>query len=267
VSDRVRSRQPGGSTIRRPAGDPAAQGKSSTKDQPSTRDSVKGSGSSGGRPPGGRPRVGKPPRTKAEKRAAAKAAREAAAAAAARRRYRRQWGIAIGTAVIVIVLVVGGFVLFGGKHKGTTTANPSASAGAAATGAPFPSLPPSADPALGTKPTVKAGTGTPSKLNVTTLVQGTGPALKSGQNVTVNYVGVSYQTGAEFDSSWSRKQTLDFVVGQGKVIPGWDQGLVGVKVGSRVQLDIPANLAYGDNPTDGSPAGPLRFVVDVLGAQ
>jgi peptidylprolyl isomerase len=206
--------------------------------------------------------------TKAEKRAAAKAAREAARAAAARRRYRRQWGIAIGTAVVVVALVVGGFALFGGKDKGTATANPSASASTSASAAAaFPSLPPSADPALATKPTVKAGTGTLSKLNVTTLIQGTGPAVKSGQNITVNYVGVSYQTGTEFDSSWKRSQAFSFVLGQGKVIPGWDQGLVGVKVGSRVQLDIPANLAYGDHPTDGSPAGPLRFVVDVLGAQ
>ncbi len=206
--------------------------------------------------------------TKAEKRAAGKAARQAAAAAAARRRYRRQWGIAIGTAVVVAALVVGGFALFGGKDKGTATANPSASAStAASTAAAFPSLPPGADPALATKPTVKAGTGTLSKLNVTTLVQGTGPAVESGQNITVNYVGVSYQTGAEFDSSWKRSQAFSFVVGQGKVIKGWDQGLVGVKVGSRVQLDIPANLAYGDHPSGGSPAGPLRFVVDVLGAQ
>ncbi|GIH16390.1 FKBP-type peptidyl-prolyl cis-trans isomerase [Rugosimonospora africana] len=203
--------------------------------------------------------------TKAEKRAASKAAREAAAAAAARRRFRRQWGIAIGTAVVVVALVVGGFALFGGKDKGTATANPSASA--SATAAAFPSLPPGTDSALATKPTVKAGTGTLSKLNVTTLVPGTGAATKAGQNITVNYVGVSYQTGAEFDSSWKNKQTFSFVLGQGNVIKGWDQGLVGVKVGSRVQLDIPANLAYGDNTTDGSPSGPLRFVVDVLGAQ
>ena len=58
-----------------------------------------------------------------------------------------------------------------------------------------------------------------------------------------------------------------FAIGVGQVIPGWDQGLVGVPVGSRVQLDIPAELAYGaDGPAQGKPAGPLRFVVDILGA-
>jgi peptidylprolyl isomerase len=56
-----------------------------------------------------------------------------------------------------------------------------------------------------------------------------------------------------------------FPIGTGNVIKGWDQGLVGVTVGSRVQLDIPADLAYGENPTDGRPGGPLRFVVDILG--
>ncbi|HEY2674029.1 MAG TPA: FKBP-type peptidyl-prolyl cis-trans isomerase [Rugosimonospora sp.] len=205
--------------------------------------------------------------TKNEKRAAAKAAKAAAEAAEARRRFRRQWFTAIGTAIVVVVLVVVGFVVFGGKHKTAATASPSASASASAAAAPFPSLPPGADPALATKPTVKAGTGSLTKLNVTTLIQGTGAAVKSGQSITVNYVGVSYQTGSEFDSSWKNSQAFTFTVGQGNVIPGWDQGLVGVKVGSRVQLDIPSNLAYGDNPTDGSPAGPLRFVVDVLAAQ
>jgi FKBP-type peptidyl-prolyl cis-trans isomerases 1 len=99
---------------------------------------------------------------------------------------------------------------------------------------------------------------------VVTLVQGDGPAVKSGQTITVNYVGVSNTTGEEFDSSWKRGEPASFPIGTGGVIKGWDQGLVGVKVGSRVQLDIPSNLAYGDN---GQVPGPLRFVVDILGAK
>jgi hypothetical protein len=65
---------------------------------------------------------------------------------------------------------------------------------------------------------------------------------------------------------WSRSEAFSFQVGAGNVIKGWDQGLIGVKVGSRVQLDIPADLAYGDNPSGGQPAGALRFVVNVLTA-
>jgi len=82
----------------------------------------------------------------------------------------------------------------------------------------------------------------------------------------VNYVGVSFKDGTEFDSSWKNSQALTTQIGVGSVIQGWDKGLVGVKVGSRVQLDIPSAQAYGDNPTGGRPGGALRFVVDVLAA-
>ena len=107
-----------------------------------------------------------------------------------------------------------------------------------------------------------------TELKVTTLVEGAGAAAATGQSLTVNYVGVSYKTGTQFDASWDGQnpKPYTFELGAGGVIPGWDQGLVGVKVGSRVQLDIPSALAYGDNPSDGRPAGPLRFVVDVLSA-
>ncbi len=78
---------------------------------------------------------------------------------------------------------------------------------------------------------------------------------------------MAYPTGKEFDASWNRGEPFSFTLGQGGVIKGWDQGLAGVTVGSRVQLDIPADLAYGENPADGQPGGPLRFVVDVLDAR
>jgi peptidylprolyl isomerase len=122
------------------------------------------------------------------------------------------------------------------------------------------------DPALQQKPVVEAGSGTLTKLTVTPLVEGTGPKVEAGQQITVNYVGVTYQDGEEFDSSWQGSQPFQTPIGTGQLIPGWDQGLVGVPVGSRVQLDIPAELAYGENPTGGQPAGDLRFVVDILQA-
>ena len=105
-----------------------------------------------------------------------------------------------------------------------------------------------------------------TKLVVTPIVPGRGPRVKAGQQLTVNYVGVTYSDGKVFDSSWANGQPATFPVGTGNLIPGWDQGLVGVPVGSRIQLDIPADLAYGEKPTGGQPAGDLRFVVDILQA-
>jgi peptidylprolyl isomerase len=191
------------------------------------------------------------------------AAQRAAAERAARRRRKRLaiGGVAAVAVIAVIVLIV---VSSGGSKSGHKAASPAPSASVSASA--FPPLPPGADPALGTKPTVSAGSGTLTKLTVTPLVQGKGEPTTAGQTISVNYVGVSYTTGKEFDSSWSRSEPFSFPLGQGQVIKGWDQGLVGVKVGSRVQLDIPADLAYGDNPTGGQPAGALRFVVDVLSA-
>jgi peptidylprolyl isomerase len=196
--------------------------------------------------------VGLPP--KAERRAAAKRAKELRLRAERRKRILTYLG-----SVVAVVVVVGGVATACGAF-GNKTAQPPASASASAAA----SAASAATGALATKPTVTAGTGDLTALKVTTIVEGTGPAIQSGQTLSVNYVGVSYKTGAEFDSSWKSGQPFSFAVGQGKVIQGWDQGLVGVKVGSRVQLDIPANLAYGDT---GNPAGPLRFVVDVLSAR
>ncbi|MFC6023365.1 FKBP-type peptidyl-prolyl cis-trans isomerase [Plantactinospora solaniradicis] len=228
--------------------------------------------------------------TKQERRAAA----EAAAARASATRVRRQ-RLAGGIAGVVLVglgfaaLIVLPDVL---DRPAESTAAPASSeqttapeqpAGtpeptAPAGDAPSPAAPsenpasPQArpqgdfDPRLAERPAVKADGGKPSKLVVTPLIQGTGPAVQRGQTIAVNYVGVSFQTGKEFGASWDQGEPLQTQIGVGAVIPGWDQGLVGIKVGSRVQLDIPAELAYGEKPADSSrPAGPLRFVVDVLG--
>jgi peptidylprolyl isomerase len=208
--------------------------------------------------------------TKAEKRTAAKAAKAAAAAKAAKARRRRQVLTYAAAGLAVVGVIIAAFLVFGRSpaKNNTAAAQPSATPAATATSSPaFPPLPPGANPALAKKPTTSAGTGQLTALKVTTLIQGTGAAAKAGQNITVNYVGVSYKTGAEFDASWNRSQPFSFQLGAGNVIKGWDQGLVGVKVGSRVQLDIPSALAYGDNPSGGQPAGPLRFIVDVLALQ
>ncbi|MFG2040667.1 FKBP-type peptidyl-prolyl cis-trans isomerase [Dactylosporangium sp. NPDC048998] len=122
---------------------------------------------------------------------------------------------------------------------------------------------PGTGPALPSK-AAKARAAAAAKRRQVLTVAGAGAAAQAGQTITVNYVGVTLADGKEFDSSWNRSQPLSFALGGGNVIQGWDQGLVGVKVGSRVQLDIPAALAYGDNPRSGAPRGALRFIVDVL---
>jgi peptidylprolyl isomerase len=122
---------------------------------------------------------------------------------------------------------------------------------------------------LSKEPTVTPPTGAaPSKLVVKDIIKGTGPEAKAGQQVTVNYVGVLYHGGKLFDASWKRSETFPFKLGAGQVIPGWDQGVAGMKVGGRRELIIPAALAYaakGSPPTI-PPNAPLVFVVDLLAA-
>ncbi len=106
----------------------------------------------------------------------------------------------------------------------------------------------------------------PFELRIDDLVVGDGDEAAAGRKVTVHYVGVSFLTGEEFDASWNRGQPFEFKLGKGQVIPGWDQGVAGMKVGGRRQLIIPSALAYGARGAGGviKPHEPLVFVVDLL---
>jgi peptidylprolyl isomerase len=118
-----------------------------------------------------------------------------------------------------------------------------------------------------TKPEVAVPDGAPPKKPaIRDLEEGSGPAAKAGDEVTVQYVGVGYDSKEEFDSSWSRSEPFTFTLGAGEVIPGWDQGVAGMKVGGRRELTIPANLAYGPagSPPVIGPNETLIFVVDLL---
>jgi peptidylprolyl isomerase len=120
---------------------------------------------------------------------------------------------------------------------------------------------------INTKPKVPKGTGAaPTALKAETLIAGSGDAIKTGQQATVNYVGVLFKDGKEFDASWGKgKQPFQFALGSGQVIPGWDQGVLGMKVGERRRLTIPADLAYGaqGSPPKIGPNEPLIFDIDL----
>ncbi|WP_283136804.1 FKBP-type peptidyl-prolyl cis-trans isomerase [Rhizohabitans arisaemae] len=119
-------------------------------------------------------------------------------------------------------------------------------------------------PTLTTKTEKKA----PAKLVAETVIKGGGPPVKSGDSILVHYTGKIWGSGDTFDSSWERGQPILFEIGTGKVIKGWDQGLVGVPTGSRVLLSIPPDLGYGKAGSEPKIKGTdtLVFVVDVLGA-
>jgi peptidylprolyl isomerase len=106
----------------------------------------------------------------------------------------------------------------------------------------------------------------PCELEVLDIVEGSGPAAKAGDPLTMKYVGVLYATGKQFDASWDRGQDFPFTLGAGNVIQGWDQGLVGMKAGGRRQLVIPPQLGYGDQGAgaDIPPGATLIFVVDLV---
>ena len=109
----------------------------------------------------------------------------------------------------------------------------------------------------------------PSELEVTDLSVGDGPEASAGQTVQVHYVGVAHSSGEEFDASYNRGEPLAFRLGVGQVIPGWDQGVQGMKVGGRRRLVIPPHLAYGDRGAGGviKPGETLIFVVDLVGVR
>ncbi|MFJ4900854.1 FKBP-type peptidyl-prolyl cis-trans isomerase [Streptomyces sp. NPDC088727] len=118
-----------------------------------------------------------------------------------------------------------------------------------------------------TKPEIDRPEGdAPHELTVRDLVVGDGLEAKPGRVVQVHYVGVTFESGKEFDASWDRGKAFKFAVGGGKVIKGWDRGIRGMKVGGRREIVVPPRLGYGNqSPSSLIPAGStLVFVVDLL---
>jgi FKBP-type peptidyl-prolyl cis-trans isomerase len=118
-----------------------------------------------------------------------------------------------------------------------------------------------------TKPAIPKPSGAPpKKLVVKDIVVGKGRPAKKGDQLSMQYVGVTFADGKEFDSSWDSGQPFKFQLGKGSVIKGWDQGLVGIKPGGRRELIIPSQLAYGatGQPPSIPPNAALVFIVDAL---
>ncbi len=117
------------------------------------------------------------------------------------------------------------------------------------------------------KPSISPKTApVPTSLTIKDLVVGEGAEAGPGQRVDVHYVGAHYDTGDQFDASWDRHDTFGFTLGAGQVIPGWDQGVAGMKVGGRRELVIPPHLAYGERGAGGviKPNETLVFIVDLV---
>ena len=119
---------------------------------------------------------------------------------------------------------------------------------------------PEVDPHLGPEP---------ADLEVTDLSVGEGAEAQAGSTVSVHYVGIAHSSGEEFDASYNRGEPLQFRLGVGQVIPGWDNGVMGMKVGGRRRLVIPPHQAYGDRGAGGviGPGETLIFVVDLVGVR
>jgi peptidylprolyl isomerase len=108
----------------------------------------------------------------------------------------------------------------------------------------------------------------PSDLALEDLVVGEGEEARSGNRVSVHYVGVAWSNGRQFDASWDRDEPFEFGLGAGEVIPGWDDGVAGMRPGGRRRITIPPHLGYGDRGAGGVIKGgeTLVFVVDLLSA-
>ncbi len=155
------------------------------------------------------------------------------------------------TIFLVVLMVAGGIYAFTTREKSGSqvlqTATPSATI-----------LPPVETP----EAKENMGEGNVSQLGIEDIKEGTGDVAISGKKVTVNYVG-TLTDGTKFDSSYDRNQAFSFNLGAGEVIAGWDQGVVGMKVGGKRKLTIPSDLGYGDNGIPGAIPGGATLVFEV----
>ncbi|MET9646036.1 FKBP-type peptidyl-prolyl cis-trans isomerase [Streptomyces syringium] len=113
--------------------------------------------------------------------------------------------------------------------------------------------------------TIPKGEKAPTDLKEQVLIKGNGPEVKAGDGLIAQYTGVKWENGEKFDSSWDHNGATAFQIGTGSVVQGWDKGLVGKRVGDRVELVIPPKLGYEGQPQSGLDKNTLVFVVDIVG--
>jgi len=212
-----------------------------------------------------------------EKRERQRTAREAKTTAqytAAKRDKTKRTGIRVGIAAAVVLVLAFGYSLLtrdddSSDDDTATAAESTTTAADSSTTVPY-SNPELAAEVLARQPPVPADApaDTPSDaIDAETLIEGEGEGAKAGDTVTVHYVGV-LADGTQFDESWSRGQTFDVApLGQAQVIDGWNEGLVGAKIGERRRLVLGSDKAYGAEGTpDGAipPDSPLAFEIDIV---
>ena len=174
----------------------------------------------------------------------------------------KRLGLRIFLLIAAVVVLVGGIALFGGDDTKSTTTTTSTTVALEVTTTIEPNAPTTTTPP---KPEVSIPAAPVTELKVTTITEGTGVGAAVGDTVEVHYLGYTSVDGVEFDNSYDRGAPIPVVLGAGKVIDGWEQGLLGLKVGGRYQIDIPVDLAYGpDAAAQGRPAGALTFIVDIM---
>lgn len=198
---------------------------------------------------------------KRERQKANRQARLEELAKQAKKDKSKRIGVRVAIVVVAIVAIVAALNIFKSDGGGETTGDTTIPAGST----PLESTTTVSYPPM-EKPTVSIPATIPTELQVTTLKEGSGPAAAEGDTVTVHYIGVLSADGTEFDNSYDRGDPLVVTIGTTSLIPGFTQGLIGVQAGGQYQLDIPGDLAYGDNPPgDPIKAGDaLTFVIDVL---
>lgn len=178
----------------------------------------------------------------------------------ARKDKSKRLGLRVALIIGAVVVLVGGIAIFGGGDDSNSTTTTTAVADVTTTvdpNAPTTTAPP--------KPEVSIPAQPVTELKVTTITEGTGEGAVVGDTMEVHYLGYTSVDGVPFDNSYDRGAPIPVVLGAGTVIQGWDQGLVGLKVGGRYQIDIPVDLAYGaDAAAQGRPAGALSFIVDIM---
>jgi peptidylprolyl isomerase len=170
---------------------------------------------------------------------------------------------------LVVLLVVAALSACGGDDD-SADSPPQAKTSQPDTGTATAPTPAEAQAALedtSQKPVLPKPTGSPPRrLVVEDIVKGRGAAAKKGDTVIVDYVGMNFSNGQEFDASWDRGQPFPVTIGRTQVIEGWTRGLVGIRKGGRRKLTIPPELGYGPNgyPPSIPPNETLVFVVDAV---